>query len=370
MTVEPLLDLLVGLEGELTSAPGGSGGPFARDEHFNEWALRIREAQGVAYPALQRFWAARSPDPPAHWTHIPPVPAEAFKALPMGPSRAEAVFRTSGTSGGPGRRGEHRIARLSLYRAAARGPYRAALFPGAREVRLLSLIPHPETAPASSLARMVGFIADEDEVQDVAWHFDPARGVKTDLCVPWLRAAEGAGRPVRVVTTAFALLQLLEALDGPVRLPDGSALMETGGFKGARVAVDRGDLYGRVTRDLGIPGARIVGEYGMTELLSQSYDGRVGSAPALDDRRHRFPSWVRTRVLDPATLDPVPPGGRGLLCHFDLANAGSVCHVLTEDVGIMDEDGGFRLLGRASGSDLRGCSLMAESFVGAMGRGS
>lgn len=362
--MEALLDLLPALEGELRAASGGTLNPFAEDDHFNDWALRIREAQSRAYPVLRRFWATRSQCAPTHWTDIPPVPAEAFKALPLGPPDAEAVFRTSGTSRSRARRGEHRIARLSLYHAAARGPYRAALFQGVPKVRVLSLIPHPEVAPESSLARMAGFIAEEEEVDDAAWYFRPDRGVNVDECVHWLRLAERGDLPVLVLTTAFALVQLLDRLaDGPVGLPEGSALMETGGFKGADVSIDRADLYLLVGRRLGISPASIVGEYGMTELLSQSYDARVGSASALAKRRHRFPPWVRTRVLDPSTLRPAAPGLRGLLCHFDLANAGSVCHVLTEDVGIMDEDGGFRLLGRASGSETRGCSLMAESFV-------
>ena len=54
----------------------------------------------------------------------------------------------------------------------------------------------------------------------------------------------------------------------------------------------------------------------------------------------------------------------GRLALFDLANVGSVCHVLTEDLGVR-EDGAFRLLGRASGAELRGCSLTAEE-LGAM----
>ena len=37
-------------------------------------------------------------------------------------------------------------------------------------------------------------------------------------------------------------------------------------------------------------------------------------------------------------------------------------HVLTEDLGSRDGDG-FRLLGRASGADLRGCSLTAEELA-------
>jgi hypothetical protein len=67
-------------------------------------------------------------------------------------------------------------------------------------------------------------------------------------------------------------------------------------------------------------------------------------------------------VLDPNTLLPLPTGEPGLLCHYDLANAGSVMAVLTEDMGIAVDDG-FRVLGRVQGAELRGCSLAMDYLL-------
>jgi hypothetical protein len=150
-----------------------------------------------------------------------------------------------------------------------------------------------------------------------------------------------------------------------VRLPDGSRLMETGGFKGRSREVSRDDLYRALTDRLGVPPERIVNEYGMTELLSQFWE------PVLREgtdrrRRHVGPPWVRTRVLDPVTLEDVAAGEPGLLCHLDLANVGSVAAVLTEDLGVAVEDG-FRLLGRAPGAEPRGCSLALEELLATSG---
>jgi hypothetical protein len=69
-------------------------------------------------------------------------------------------------------------------------------------------------------------------------------------------------------------------------------------------------------------------------------------------------------VVDPEGLDEVPPGESGLIAVFDLANLSSSIHLLTEDLGRL-EAGGLRLLGRAPGADLRGCSLTVEE----LGRG-
>jgi hypothetical protein len=70
---------------------------------------------------------------------------------------------------------------------------------------------------------------------------------------------------------------------------------------------------------------------------------------------------VRARVLDPLTLAEAAPGEEGLLAIFDLANLGSALHLLTEDLAVAEGEG-FRLLGRAPGAQLRGCSLTVEEM--------
>jgi hypothetical protein len=74
---------------------------------------------------------------------------------------------------------------------------------------------------------------------------------------------------------------------------------------------------------------------------------------------------VRTRVVDPVTLDPLPAGREGLLQHFDLANIGSVIAVQTEDVGVMQDDG-FVVIGRAAGATPRGCSIAMDELLSAV----
>ena len=379
---------------ELAALFRRGGEALAGDGAFNRLALRIHAAQRACNPVLRRYWEAVSDGEPAVWHEIPPVPVRAFRDAAIVAGRPEVVFRTSGTSGSGARRGEHHVASLELYRAAARGGYRRHLFAGARALDVVSLVPNPAVVPDSSLATMAGFITREPEVAQVAWAFDPARGVDVGAVRGASARAAPPGpnagpRPVLLLTTTFALVQLLDALAGDhLHLPAGSRIMETGGFKGRAHEVDRATLHGRVRRVLGVPGSHIVSEYGMTEMLSQGYDAVAGEGTAvagesaavagegavvagertaLVERAHRFPPWVRTRALDPADLSPLPPGRPGLLAHFDLANAASACHLLTEDYGSVTADGGVRLLGRAPGAAVRGCSLAAEAFLRATG---
>ena len=48
--------------------------------------------------------------------------------------------------------------------------------------------------------------------------------------------------------------------------------METGGFKGRSREVSKKELYAMFEKFLGISPARVVNEYGMTELSTQFYD--------------------------------------------------------------------------------------------------
>ena len=358
------------LRDDLVATMEAGVGARLPDADFDDLARRIFEHQCARNRTFARFCEARGVRAGSwsSWRELPPVPARAFREpglVSRGP--AEAVFRTSGTTTGGAARGEHRVPDLSLYRASLLPNFEAHLLPDGARLPMISLIPSPLEVPDSSLSHMIGVV--EDELARETSYFlgkegrPDERGLRSAL-----REAEAAGESVLVVGTAFAFVHLLDALaaDGTrFRLPAASRVMETGGFKGRTRTVPRAELYEAIRTRLGIPPGRIVNEYGMTELLSQFYEPvLVGGV-----RAHRPPPWVRTRVLDPATLEALPPGREGLLCHFDLANLGSVCCVLTEDLGVEPpeaEGNGFRVLGRNPGAEPRGCSLAMDDLMTAV----
>ena len=140
--------------------------------------------------------------------------------------------------------------------------------------------------------------------------------------------------------------------------------MDTGGFKGQSRELTREELYGLFSEYFGVPATHCVNMYGMSEFSSQFLDNtlrnahRGRKAPLAKDN----PPWTRTLVIDPETLEPVPHGQRGLLLHYDLANRNSVVAILTEDVG-REGEAGFLLLGRAQGSEVRGCSVAIDEML-------
>jgi len=341
------------------------------DEAFGALAERVFAHQLEANATYRTYCRARGLGPGSfeRWEDVPPVPARAFRYVDLisAEDAPEALFVTSGTTGRGGARGRHPVPRLSLYRASLRPAFAAHLLPEGRKLPLLSLVPSPELVPESSLSTMIGDVADAFATR-VAWLTHPVTG--TDAGAFRSAAAEAVerGEPTLVTGTTFAFVHLLDALaaDGArVRLPEGSRIMETGGFKGRSRVVSRDDLYAEIHARLGVPSVRVVNEYGMTELLSQLYEPvlRLGEGGR---GLHVPPPWLRVRALDPETLEALPPGEPGLLAFFDLANAGSVAHVLTEDVGCVTEEG-VRLQGRTRGAEPRGCSLALEELLAAPG---
>lgn len=323
--------------------------------------------------------AASSERPPPDWRTIPPVPALAYKSLdllPEGLDPAGAIpFRSSGTTGGTERRSLHRHPLPDLYRETIEATFPAACLPSERSgpagdqrsgtgprVPMLSLIPARADVPDSSLSFMVDHAVHRWGSAGSAYVLGPD-GLDAGAAAAWVRDRQRSGpeTPCLVLATAFALagwLDRLEEAGTRLALPRGSVVFETGGFKGRTRSLSRAALRERVRTFLGVPAGRIVREYGMTELTSQLYTRALSGG---DPDLLVPPPWVRVRVLDPETLEEARPGETGLIAVLDLANLGSAIHVLTEDLGTV-EDGGLRLKGRARGAELRGCSLTAEEL--------
>ena len=345
------------------------------DDEFNRVALRIFAYQYAHNAPYAKFCdrRERTPHDVQHWTDIPAVPTAAFKEVPLvtvAPSQAEATFRTSGTTHGNEKRGIHYIPDVSLYHFALIPNFAACMLPDGAELRMLSLVPPGGDLPDSSLSHMVGVVLDRLGAPGSGHYATAAYGIDDARFSGALAAAVEDSVPVCILGTSFAFVHWLDraaARDEAYALPDGSRLMDTGGYKGRSREVAETELRDMYQRVLGIPATHCINEYGMTEMCSQFYDSSLRDAVKGRDRPRRklVPPWVRTRVVHPETLEPVAGGDTGLLQHFDLANVGSVIAVQTEDLGTALDDG-FVLLGRASGATPRGCSIAMDLLLEAV----
>ncbi len=332
------------------------------DARFADLALRLFVFQFEHCAPWRRFCErrGRTPGTLRDWREIPPVPTGAFKEVALRcfpPEQTLRTFRTSGTSASG--RGELHLDTLALYDASLLPAFRRHLLPEGGRLRLLFLAPAPEEARDSSLSYMFG--AGHGALGAPGSDFFVRDG---RLETARLRAAlTGADAPLAVCGAAFAFVHLLDALerDGArLRLPPGSRVFETGGFKGRSRELGRDALYAAIGERLGVEPARIVNQYGMTELGSQFYDS-VLRHPG-EPRRKLAPPWTRVRILDPETGADSANGRTGSIAICDLANTGSVLAVQTADLGRRVGDG-FEVLGREPGAEARGCSLAVDELL-------
>lgn len=300
-----------------------------------------------------------TPDSVDDWNQIPAIPNSAFRHFALHTAEPREVFRSSGTTSST--RSTHHHPFPDLYRKTIDCSFPKRCLSDemreAGEVPILSLVPSRTTVPDSSLGFMVEHILQTWGTPESCVAFDET-AVNSPQAVAWCAAQRDAGRPVLLIATAFALVQLFEEAGDDLRLPEGSIVFETGGFKGKTRELSRAELRAEIETRLAVPPHRVVREYGMTELTSQFYTDVLRGGDG--DLFVELP-WLRARIVDPNTLTAVTPGATGLVGIFDLANVGSAIHLMTLDMG-RAEEGGFRLLGRAAGANLRGCSLTVEEM--------
>ncbi len=353
-------------------------------ESFDSLAIDLARFQAERVPGLARLMGARGIDPAELKTagDVPAVPTDAFKltrvaAFPE--SEQTHAFRTSGTTQGQETRGVHPFRDVGTYDMGAvafgRASLVADLLATSPRVPVLVLGPSPEELPDSSLTHMNAlFVASfgvpaareatyfiQDEVLDV---------VALDERVAQLLVGGNGGHSAAslVLATSFALVHFLEGIgDSPFRLPPGSRVMQTGGFKGKSREVDAATLRRDVARAFCLDERSVVSEYGMTELSSQFYERTAVDADAKPGV-YREPPWARVVPVHPETLEPVPHGEIGIARIEDLLNVDSAFAVLTADRVRRVDDGteanrGFELLGRAPGAPPRGCSLAIDEML-------
>jgi len=307
------------------------------EEAFNDLALELFTLQIEHNPAFRTLCVTRKS--PRSWQEIPAVPTAAFKELELTsvpPSERLKEFRSSGTTEQKPSRHFHSAESLRVYEASLGPPLREH-FVG-KDMRLISLTPSLKGAPHSSLVHMLSMVKPAF-VGRADWSMDVRQ------C---RRLTSAATRGVGLMGTAFNFVHLIDAV-GTLKLPVGSRVLETGGYKGRSREVSRKELHDMIQGAFGVDA--IVTEYGMCELSSQAY--------AHEDGIFHFPAWVRVQIVSPENGREVKEDETGLVRVFDLANFWSVLAIQTEDIGIK-RGHGFELVGCASGAEARGCSLMSR----------
>lgn len=334
------------------------------DDEFDRLALRLFAYQYARNDPYRRFCQGRGATPRSvrRWRDIPAAPINAFKELTLScqpPAASDRVFMTSGTTRAEVK-GRHYHPTLAVYDESMRRNFERRFMQGAGTIPMGILFP-PETQLAnSSLAHYLALAVRHFGTAD-SRYFVGTQGLDSAGLYRALAGAERSGQAYALLGATYSFVHLIDELrqrGQSFRLPPGSRILDTGGYKGQSRELPMEDFYAALSAGFGVERDRCINMYGMTELSTQFYDCGNASVPSVKSGPH----WIRSRVVDPSTGRDVARGERGILVHCDLANFNSVTTILTEDVGA-EVDGGFLLLGRAQGAQARGCSLAVEEFI-------
>jgi hypothetical protein len=333
------------------------------DAEFDAIALRLFAHQHANDAAFRRFCQGRGATPRTvkSWRDIPAVPISAFKEVTLScvpADSAERVFMTSGTTRGDVK-GRHYHPTMAVWNAGFLRTFSRWVMRGRERIRMAILFPREEELQNSSLAHYLSMAIRHFGAEGSAY-FLGTQGLDVAGLCAFLREAERSGEACAVLGASYAFVHVMDALQANevFRLPAGSFLFDTGGYKGNSRELPLDAFYDALAASFGVPRSECLNMYGMTELCTQLYDEGNAVVPSVKSGPH----WIRSRIVDPLTGGDMPAGERGILVHCDLANFNSATTILTEDVGIA-VDGGFLLLGRAEGAQAKGCSLAVDEFV-------
>lgn len=273
---------------------------------------------------------------------IPFLPIEFFKnqKILCGNATPEIVFSSSGTTGQI--TSKHPVKDVSIYIQSFKTTF-ARFYGDIQDYTILALLPSYQEREGSSLIYMVDELI-KDSNKPLSGYFL----YNHEDLFSVLNSLKDQKSKVILIGVTYALLDFIEQYQ--INYPE-LIVMETGGMKGKRKEMIREELHQLLCNGFGVNA--IHSEYGMTELLSQAYSKGFG--------KFECPPWMKIIVRD--TNDPfsfLEPGKVGGINIIDLANIHSCSFLATQDLGKLDQNGSFEILGRFDNSDIRGCNLLVQ----------
>ena len=271
---------------------------------------------------------------------IPFLPIQFFKshAVLSSTQAVKETFTSSGTTGSSV--SKHMVTDLSWYTKSYTKSFEYFYGP-IEEYTVLGLLPNYLERDGSSLIYMVDDFIKKSNKPSSGFYLNNLTELSKTLI-----ALDKKGEKVLLIGVTFALLDLIERQQFKLQ---NTIIMETGGMKGRRKEIIRNELHEILCAGFGV--SKIHSEYGMTELLSQGYSSGDGVFDC--------PPWMKILARDTEdALAMVGTNKTGGLNVIDLANYNSCSFIATQDLGKVDNNGCFEVLGRFDHSDIRGCNLM------------
>ena len=310
---------------------------------FTNLALHIFKFQFENNPVYRSFCDLlyRHPSDINKIEDIPFLPIQFFKThnVLSNNQPIEKTFTSSGTSGSV--TSNHLVTDLALYENSYSEGFNH--FYGAiKNYVVLALLPSYLERDGSSLVYMVNDLISKSKQPESGFYLNNLEDLARTL-----NQLESKGQKTLLIGVSFALLDLVEQFQFNLK---HTTVMETGGMKGRRKELIRQELHKILQTGFGVD--KIHSEYGMTELLSQAYSKGSGVFDC--------PPWMKILTRDPEDALTLQQANKtGGINVIDMANLNSCAFIATQDLGKVDENGQFEVIGRFDNSDIRGCNLMA-----------
>jgi phenylacetate-coenzyme A ligase PaaK-like adenylate-forming protein len=313
---------------------------ISTSEEFATLALEIFQLQYNKVKVYRDFCDLLKTTPASVKTiqDIPFLPIDFFKQQPVISSEktSEIIFISSGTTGIPSK---HFVANVELYKRSFTLAF-SEFYGHPQEFIFLALLPSYLEREGSSLVFMVDHLIKESNDVQSGFYLD-----NSEVLIEKLYQLENQNKKTVLIGVSYALLDLIENQSFQLK---NTVIMETGGMKGRRKEMIKDELHEILKRGFGV--STIHSEYGMTELLSQAYSKGEGV--------FKCPPWMQILIRDPEDPLTLFEGKTGGINVIDLANIHSCSFIATQDLGRVNADGSFEILGRFDTSDIRGCNLM------------
>lgn len=312
------------------------------EKEFSAIALETYKFQFFNNPVYQRYCQAvfKTPDTVKQVKEIPFLPIRFFKthAVQTKDFEAEIIFKSSGTTGSI--TSTHFVKDVKLYINSFSSTFEK-FYGNLQEYCVLGLLPSYLEKGNSSLVYMVDHLIKKSRHRESEFYLYELEQLNQTL-----KKLEASHQKTILFGVTYALLDFGNKY--PQKLSN-TIIMETGGMKGRGKEITRAELYAELKKLFGVN--QIHSEYGMTELLSQAYS---------IDGKFTAPPWMKIFLRDETDPFEILDGNNasGVINVIDLANIYSCSFIATEDIGKMQADGSFEVLGRMDNSDIRGCSLL------------
>ncbi|MBE50676.1 MAG: acyl transferase [Flavobacteriales bacterium] len=277
---------------------------------------------------------------PKNIKEIPFLPVRFFKShkILLEGSDHENTFHSSGTTGK--NISKHYIKSNKTYNISLMNSF-DKFYGDVSQYCILALLPNYLENKHSSLIYMLSKLISKSENSISGFYKKDYKKVYNTI-----KKLEEKKQKTILFGVSFALLELSEKYRLNLKY---TTIIETGGTKGMKEEMLKEEMHEKLKQAFNV--SNIHSEYGMTELLSQSY--------SYGDNKFLSPNWQKILIRDVhdpnSILSDNISGGINII---DLANIYSCPFIATDDIGVKNKNT-FSILGRINESEIRGCNLLS-----------